>query len=362
MSRNTYSTLRHALPLSLLAALIAVACVPAKEHKALDEKYQALRRRSDSLRRTNDTLSIRVRELMSQNQRQQADIEKLTQDSASRSLQNKRLREDLIRARQDYQALEAMQKGILEGNQRETSKLLLELQRMQGELQKREDALKDAERLLHQRRLELARVAEQQEADRQALDSLRSAINTMSLDLAQKNQDLIALQQAMARKDSLTHAIKARVANALFGFEGKGLTVTTKHGRVYVSMDEKLLFRSGSYKVEKKGVEALKQLAPVLEQNPDINVVIEGHTDDVPMRGSGPITDNWDLSTKRATSIVRVLLNGTEINPARLSATGRAEFHPLDPAKTKEARQKNRRTEIILTPKLDELLQAIGAE
>lgn len=361
MRPTVHNSLSRLFCLALLGGALW-ACVPAKEHKALDAKYQALRHKADSLQISNDTLAIRVRELLATSARQQEDIARLAKDSTAQGLHARRLGEELMRARLDYKELEAMQKGILEGNQRENSRLLLELQRMQRELQQREDALQESERQLHQRRLELGRVAEQQKADRGALDSLRASIDGMSRALDEKNSELVALQQAMARKDSLTFAIKARVANALFGFEGKGLTVTTKNGRVYVSMDEKLLFRSGSYDVEKEGIEALRQLAPVLEQNPDINVVIEGHTDDVPTRGRGPIADNWDLSTKRATSIVRALLKGAAIDPARISATGRAEFHPLDSSGTAEARQKNRRTEIILTPKIDELLRAIGAE
>jgi chemotaxis protein MotB len=124
-------------------------------------------------------------------------------------------------------------------------------------------------------------------------------------------------------------------------------------------MDESLLFASGSTIVEAKGVEALKKLAKVLEQNPDINVTIEGHTDDVPMVGKGEIKDNWDLSVMRATSIVKIITKNSNVDAKRLSAAGKGEFFPVNPAKTPEARKQNRRTEIILTPKLDELLKVL---
>jgi chemotaxis protein MotB len=126
-----------------------------------------------------------------------------------------------------------------------------------------------------------------------------------------------------------------------------------------VSLDEKLLFKSGSIVVDPAGVNALKRLATILEQNPDINITIEGHTDNVPLTTSPSMKDNWDLSVKRATSIVRILLEGGRIAPSRLTAAGRGEFIPVEAANTPTARQKNRRTEIILTPKLDELYQII---
>ena len=127
-------------------------------------------------------------------------------------------------------------------------------------------------------------------------------------------------------------------------------------------MDESLLFASGKTAVEPKGIEALKGLAKVLDQNADINIMVEGHTDDVPMKGNGDIKDNWDLSVMRATSVTKIILTSSpNIDPKRITSAGRGEFFPLDPAKTPEARKKNRRTEIILTPKLDELLKVLGS-
>ena len=119
------------------------------------------------------------------------------------------------------------------------------------------------------------------------------------------------------------------------------------------------MFFSGRYEVGEKGKEALKKLAKVLEDDPDINILIEGHTDDVPYKGSGQLKDNWDLSVMRATAIVKILINSSKIDPARLMAAGRSKYVPVDPANTPEARAKNRRTEIILTPKLDELFEIL---
>lgn len=167
------------------------------------------------------------------------------------------------------------------------------------------------------------------------------------------------MQQILAKKDAEVKALKEKVSNALKGFEGSGLNIHEKDGKVYVSMDDKLLFASGSWTINEKGLSAIKNLAQVLENEQDISVLIEGHTDNVPYRGSGQIKDNWDLSVMRATSVVKALLENANIDPKRLSASGRSEFLPLDPDNTAEARAKNRRTEIILAPNLDQLMDLI---
>jgi chemotaxis protein MotB len=136
------------------------------------------------------------------------------------------------------------------------------------------------------------------------------------------------------------------------------LTIEQKNGKVYVSLEERLLFSSGSTVVDPKGEEALKQLGKVLAKDININVLIEGHTDNVPIKG-GAIKDNWDLSVMRATSVVRILTKNDKIDPVRLTPAGRSEYLPIDPGNTAEARKKNRRIEVILTPKLDELLQVL---
>ena len=159
--------------------------------------------------------------------------------------------------------------------------------------------------------------------------------------------------------DRILDALRQKVADALMGFEGQGLTVTRKDGKVYVSLDEKLLFKSGSTVVDPNGVCALKQLAVVLAKNPDIDIMIEGHTDDVPFRKGSTVKDNWDLSVLRATSIVRILLDGSGIEPTRLTVAGRGEFLPVDSGQTTEARRKNRRTEIILSPDLSEVFKIL---
>jgi chemotaxis protein MotB len=167
------------------------------------------------------------------------------------------------------------------------------------------------------------------------------------------------MQNILAQNEAEMKALKDKVSNALKGFEGSGLNVHEKDGKVYVSMDDKLLFASGSWTINEQGLQAIQNLAKVLENEPEISVLIEGHTDNVPYRGSGQIKDNWDLSVMRATSVVKALLQSGNIAPTRLSASGRSEYLPLDENNTPEARAKNRRTEIILTPNLDQLFQLI---
>lgn len=183
--------------------------------------------------------------------------------------------------------------------------------------------------------------------------------NKLEDELMKREQRVKELEQILADQQKAVELLKSKVTNALLSFKDNNeLTVEVKNGKVYVSLAEQLLFRSGSTKVDSKGQDALVKLANVLKEQKDLNVMVEGHTDDVPMSPTGGIKDNWDLSVMRATEIVRILTsNGVE--STKVSASGRAEFMPVDMSKTKEGRAKNRRTEIILTPKLDELFQML---
>ena len=193
----------------------------------------------------------------------------------------------------------------------------------------------------------------------QQLNKQKSDLELLSAELKKREARVNELEDILKKKDEASNVLKKKLSEALFNFENKGLTITQKNGKVYVSMDESLLFASGKTAVEPKGVEALKNLAKVLEQNADINVMVEGHTDNVPMKGTGDIKDNWDLSVMRATSVTKILLGNASIDAKRITSAGRGEFFPIDIANTPEARKKNRRTEIILTPKLDELLKVL---
>ena len=195
--------------------------------------------------------------------------------------------------------------------------------------------------------------------EKELLDT-QANIAKLSEDLKTREMRVQELQRILDEKEKATKALKDKVADALLGFKDKGLTVYEKDGRVYVSMSEQLLFKSGSTKVDEKGVDAIKQLTKVLNDQKDINVMVEGHTDDVPFKGSaGGIADNWDLSVLRATSITKIM-TGDGLDAKRIISSGRGQYFPLDEAKTAEARAKNRRTEIILEPKLDELMKLLN--
>ena len=179
--------------------------------------------------------------------------------------------------------------------------------------------------------------------------------NQMALNERSRRVD--ELEAMLRSREEAINNIRSKVTDALTGFNGKGLSISIKDGKVYVSMEDKLLFRSGSFEIDPKGAQAVRDLSDVLAQNPDINVMVEGHTDDVPYRPNGQLRDNLDLSAKRATTVVRLLLENKAIEPSRIIAAGRGESLPVATGKTAEDRAKNRRTEIILTPKLDELMQ-----
>ena len=194
------------------------------------------------------------------------------------------------------------------------------------------------------------------------VSELMNALEARQKELEEKEAKLTELQNILTQKDAEVKALKNKVADALKGFEEMGLTIYEKNGKVYVSLDEKLLFASGSWDIDSKGKEALGELGKVLANDQNINVVIEGHTDNVPYKGSSAVKDNWDLSVMRATAVVKEILKNKEIIPSRITASGRSEYLPVDDEDTKEARAKNRRTEIILTPKLDELFKIIDSQ
>lgn len=185
-----------------------------------------------------------------------------------------------------------------------------------------------------------------------------AALKIKAEELEAREKRLAELQSIINRQDSLLNALNDVVKKALMAFKSDEISVEMKNGKVYVSMSDKLLFKSGSAAVEEKGLSAIKTLGDVLNKNPDIDVLIEGHTDNIPIKTT-KYEDNWALSADRALSIVRLLSDEHKVNPKRLEAAGRAEFYPKASNETAEGRAKNRRTEIILSPKLDELYKMI---
>lgn len=194
------------------------------------------------------------------------------------------------------------------------------------------------------------------EATRLRLQNQQDSLNALGRSLADREAKLAQLQADLAKKDQAMKDLKDRVSKALTGFEGKGLTVTQKNGQIYVSLDNKLLFPSGSTTVDAKGREALASLAKAVENEKDLNILVEGHTDTDKVLPGAAYKDNWDLSVLRATSVVRILQESSKIDPVRVTAGGRGEYVPVDPSD----KSKNRRIEIILSPDLRELYQLVN--
>lgn len=185
--------------------------------------------------------------------------------------------------------------------------------------------------------------------------SERTRLDSLSKELSSRIARVEELEGLVADKEALMSALKTALTDALVSFKGNGLSVEQRKGKVYVSMENKLLFQSGSWSVGNTGKQALKQLGNVLAANPEIAVLIEGHTDADPYIGNDNLSGNWDLSTKRATEIVKLLLKNNKIKAENLTAAGRGQHQPLATNKTAAGKAKNRRIEVILTPKLDKI-------
>lgn len=330
----------NVIPVFLAVAIGISSCVPSRQFDELKTKEQKCQDENKKLQSDNLDLNTRVTELTSNMDKLTKDMNELVRDSLKRGEDYRRLTSLYNELTKSYDKLLSNNEKLLAGSDQETKKLIAQLNDTRSDLQKKEDELK-------KRQADIA--------DKEAkLAELKGS-------LKEREDKVAELQGVLNQKDSAVKALKDAVNNALVGFVNNGLSVEQKNGKVYVSMEEQLLFASGSTVVDKRGEEALKKLAAVLENKKDINIMVEGHTDNVPIQGtlSSGAKDNWDLSVLRATSVVKIITKNSGIDPVRISAAGRGPYLPLDPASTAEAKKKNRRTEIILTPKLDELLKVL---
>lgn len=323
---------------AILTAALFSTCVPARKYEEEQAKRIAAESERDKLKTENSDYATKSAELDRQLTENKKQTMLLQNDTLGCGMRYRLLSSQYDQLTANYELLLKQNKDLMNRQTNENNQLVGKLNLSQEQLIQKEDSLKRMQRNLY--------------SQKRSLDSL-------NIELKKREARVVELQRAINSKDSAITAIQNKVKNALLSFEGKGLTVHEKDGKVYVSMDDKLLFASGSIVVQSEGVKALKQLAKVLEQNKDISIMVEGHTDDLAYKGSGDMKDNWDLSVMRATSVVKILLGNGDIDPKRITAAGRGEYFPLDPAKTNEARGKNRRTEIILTPKLDELFKVL---
>ncbi len=315
-----------------------IACIPARKYEELKSKQEKCLEENTALKSSVQTLEDKNNELQAEIEKLNKQLKNLRQDTLVQGKSLRLMTTNYDQLNKTYQLLLEKNRELLAENQKVTGKLSSDLLKTQQELQAKEDALRALEASLKEK---------------------EEHLNKLQAELQQREKRILELENILAKKDSAVNAIRAKVEDALLGFKNDGLTISKRNGKIYVSMEEKLLFPSGSYTIDKNGVKALNKLAKVLEENKDINIMVEGHTDNVPYKGSGPISDNWDLSVKRATSVVKILTKNKGIDPKRITAAGKGEFDPIADNSTKEGRAKNRRIEIILTPKMDELFQIL---
>jgi chemotaxis protein MotB len=305
---------------ALLAMVLTTSCVSKKVYKDLENKYADLKKENREMADQNAALTKEKNELDLKAKDLEDKLAKITADRDKNAADLAATKNSLDALKGSYNALEKDSNSALESNLKKNRELL-------AQLEAKEKALA---------------------AEKERLEKLKSELQERSNRVAELEGKMSAQQASMS-------ALKDKLSKALNSFQGKGLTVEHKNGKVYVSMENKLLFGSGSWTVGAEGRKAVEEVAKVLADNPDISVLIEGHTDNVPYAGGGPISDNWDLSTKRATAIVTIIRENKKVDPKNLTAAGRSEFAPIAPNETAEGKSKNRRIEIILTPKLDEL-------
>lgn len=320
-----------------LSAALFSSCVTLGKYEALESKNAQLRREYNTSQSELSDLRDENANLQRQNQSLSAEITEL---GDIRNSQN-----DTIAALR--RAMENQKLGfdtVIENY----------AQRITGQSQD----LNRANNLLAARTKELNDKEEAFRAKEQSFKAKENELRIKQAELEKKESDA---RNALAAKEHELENLRSSLNNALVGFADKGLNVETRDGKVYVSMESKLLFPSASWTVSKDGVEAIKTLAKILEQNTDLNILVEGHTDNAAYKGSTAVKDNWDLSVMRATSIVKLLLqHGPAIDPARIEACGHGEFAPKVPNDTPANKALNRRTEIILTPKMSDILNLLG--
>lgn len=325
------------LAFTFTSLFLLAACVPQRIHEETKAKLASAEKARDSLKTLCSNYDAKQLELDKQFKDCNEERAKLKMDTMGCGMRYRILTMQYDQLTANYELLLKQNKDLMARQTSENSALVGKLNMTQEELFRKEDSLKKLDVSLKQQK--------------KSLDSLNAL-------LLKREVRVRELERALAAKDSAVTALQMKVKNALIGFEGKGLTVTQKNGKVYVSMDEKLMFATGSTAVQKDGIAALVALAKVLVTNPDINIMVEGHTDNVPMKGSGEIKDNWDLSVMRATSVTKILImNG--VDAKRITAAGRGEHFPVAPNDSPENKAKNRRTEIILIPNLDDLFKVL---
>jgi len=325
------------LYLSAILFLVS-SCVAPKIHNALLSEHETVSNKlmanEKKVLHLNDDLQEKEGKiLILENQ-----LTKLKNDSVQNGKALALLQNKYNELSDAYDLLTSKSSRYMADKAKETKKLLEQLEQAQSALFAKEDELNNLSNSLEVKEEEL-KLAEKE-------------LSTRSIRVTE-------LETIINRKDSMVTALKKSISKALIGLEGEGLTIEQRNGKVYISLEEDLLFASGKYVVNSGGVTALNKLATALASQTDLEILVEGHTDDIPLSGKGLVKDNWDLSVMRATNVVKVLTKNLSLNPLQLTAAGRAEFVPIASNLTKEGRGSNRRIEMILSPNLDDLFDLL---
>lgn len=275
----------------------------------------------------------------------------------SRYDQQQQLNKDLQESYDKLLALNEKLTAEAAGKRRELSEEIArkeaELRRKESELQRREREMKELQAKMNTERAEIDRLQADLKDKATNISNLEGDKTALQKDLEAREARVKELEAAIAARDAKANALRDKLKEALLGFESSDLSVEMRNGKVYVSLSQNLLFATGSSRLDKKGADALTKLADVLKKNTGINVLVEGHTD-----SDGDAKMNWELSTKRSLSIVN-LLTKNEVPPGRITAAGRGEFAPIASNDTAEGKARNRRTDIILSPQLDEIMNIL---
>lgn len=315
---------------SIAIILLAVSCVPIKKYKELEANYQKCQEERSDYKSKSIDYENQVKELNVKLEQLEASVEQLKADTTSMGVEMRSLNIECQKIRETNNVLEQKYANLVSSGSAETAKLINDLEKTRIELQQKEDRLNELEKEL----------------------------NTRERLLNEKEARITELEEIIKAKDEAVKLLKEKIAAALLGFADKGITVYEKNGRIYVSMEAQLLFASGKTEVNSEGKKALIDLAKVLEDQKDIDILVEGHTDTDPMNSNSHPKDNWELSVLRATAVVKIMLENSNMDPAKITAAGRSEFHPMDV----NDKAKNRRIEIIITPDLTALFELISTE
>ncbi|MBL6874869.1 MAG: OmpA family protein [Flavobacteriales bacterium] len=326
------------ISLIILSVFLISSCITPKVYNELLDKHEIAKKNLTK----NEKLILELRENLDDKERDITNLNTLVEQLRKDSIA---LNNDLVSCQKKYDDLSITYDLLTSKSSRymaekakETKELLSQLETTQSELFAKEDQLNKS-------------TLELEEKERKLLDS-QNELELRSLRVAE-------LEAIINRKDSMVTALKQKISKALIGLEGDGLTIEQRNGKVYISLEEDLLFASGKYEINQTGKQALDKLSDALSYQKDLEILVEGHTDSIPLSGRGLVKDNWDLSVMRATSVVKRLTSNTNLDPTQLIAAGRSEFVPISSNLTSEGRGENRRIEMILSPNLDDLFKLL---